>query len=173
MAEKGQQEEEYASADPMGTAQTTNNREPVATEPLRYVGSDSDFSSSEPEKEKEKAKYGRREMDRTLTTTTTASSVAPPPSTAEPARKKPWYKRLNPLKRSKKPPIPEERIVSREYGANFFSMLTFQWMAPIMMVRMIPDMVPKILVILTCILGWVSTNTRTQRHLARQPKSKR
>ena len=134
MAEKGHQEEEYASADPMGTAQTTNNREPVATEPLRYVGSESDLSSSGAEKEKEKSKRGKREMDRTLTTTTTASSFVPDPSAAEPAEKKPWYKRLNPLKRSRKPPVPKERIVSREYGANFFSMLTFQWMAPIMSV---------------------------------------
>ncbi len=132
MAEKGHQEEQFASADPMGTAQTTNTSEPVATEPLRYVGSESDLSSTEPEKEK--GKHGEPAVDRTLTTTTTASSVTPHSAAAEPAKKKPWYKRLNPLKRSKKPPVPQERIVSREYGANFFSMLTFQWMAPIMAV---------------------------------------
>lgn len=132
MAEKGHQEEEYASADPMGTAQTTNTEEPIATEPLRYVGSESDLSSTDPEKEKRN--HGRTEVDRTLTNTTTTSSVAPQPTVSEPAKKKPWYKRMNPLKRSRKPPVPKERIVSREYGANLFSLLTFQWMAPIMTV---------------------------------------
>lgn len=137
MADKGQQQEEYASTDPMGTAQTTNTSEPVATEPLRYVGSESDLSSTEPEKEK--GNHGGRRVDRTLTATTTASSVASRSVVAEPAKKKPWYKRLNPLKRSKKPPVPKERILSREYGANFFSMLTFQWMAPIMTVGFLND----------------------------------
>jgi ATP-binding cassette, subfamily C (CFTR/MRP), member 1 len=49
-------------------------------------------------------------------------------------KKKKWYKRLNPLKRSIKPPVPQERQVSREYTAGFFSLLTFQWMAPLMSV---------------------------------------
>ena len=132
MAEKGRQDKEYASADAMGTTQTTNNSEPLATEALRYVGSESDVSSTAPEKGSRK--HGRPEVDRTLTTTTTTSSLAPQLTAAEPAMKKPWYKRLNPLKRSKEPPVPSERIVSREYRANFLSMLTFQWMAPIMMV---------------------------------------
>jgi len=46
-------------------------------------------------------------------------------------------KRLNPFKRNP-PPIPEERIVSKEYGANFFSMLSFHWISPIMAVRLTP-----------------------------------
>lgn len=45
-----------------------------------------------------------------------------------------WLDRANPLKRSNKPPVPTERDVSREYGAGFFSLLTFQWMAPLMSV---------------------------------------
>ncbi|PVI00243.1 hypothetical protein DM02DRAFT_527341 [Periconia macrospinosa] len=49
------------------------------------------------------------------------------------ARKK-WYKRVNPLKWGKKPPIPEKREVSAEYRAGFLSRLTFQWMAPLMVV---------------------------------------
>lgn len=48
--------------------------------------------------------------------------------------KKKWYKRLNPLKRRPKPPVPQERTVSREYTAGFFSLVTFQWMAPLMTV---------------------------------------
>ncbi|KAL1964629.1 hypothetical protein VTN77DRAFT_6803 [Rasamsonia byssochlamydoides] len=43
-----------------------------------------------------------------------------------------WYRKLNPLRLQKIPPVPKERAISREYGANFFSIITFQWMAPLM-----------------------------------------
>ena len=46
----------------------------------------------------------------------------------------PWYKKLNPLKWGGVPPVPDERIVSREHGAGFFSKLTFTWMTPLMTV---------------------------------------
>lgn len=46
-----------------------------------------------------------------------------------------WYKRsLNPLKMRAAPPVPSTRTISRENGAGFFSLLTFQWMAGIMSV---------------------------------------
>lgn len=63
-----------------------------------------------------------------LTRTTTRLSVAPPPP------QKPWYKTPNPLRWGSIPPVPKERQVSREYGASVFSILTFQWMAPLMSV---------------------------------------
>ena len=147
MAETGKQEKEYASTDPVGAAHQTNASEPVATEPLQYVGttdrtnnhesgateplqyvgSDSDLSSSDQDK-----KGTRPNVTRTLTTTTTTSSMTAESRDADPQKKKPWYKRLNPLKRSTKPPVPKERRISREYGAPFLSLLTFQWMAPLM-----------------------------------------
>lgn len=67
------------------------------------------------------------------TTATQASSLAYVPSAA-PTEKKPWHKRLNPLRRGKIPPVPEERKVSREYNAGFLSMITFQWVNPLMTV---------------------------------------
>lgn len=127
MAETDKQEKEYASTDPIGAAHATNTSEPVATEPLQYVGSDSDLSSSSQEK-----KQPHLDAERILTTTTTTSSFTVDSGIAEPQKKKPWYKRLNPLKRSIKPPVPKEREISREYGAPFLSLLTFQWMAPLM-----------------------------------------
>ncbi|KAK5993353.1 ABC-type transporter cicA [Cladobotryum mycophilum] len=45
---------------------------------------------------------------------------------------KPWYKTANPLLWGGIPPVPEERTVSKEYTAGFFSKLTFQWMTPLM-----------------------------------------
>ncbi|KAE8419738.1 P-loop containing nucleoside triphosphate hydrolase protein [Aspergillus pseudocaelatus] len=41
-----------------------------------------------------------------------------------------WCK-LNLLRSRNIPPVPQERQVSREYGANFASLITFQWVAPI------------------------------------------
>lgn len=43
-----------------------------------------------------------------------------------------WYRRLNPLRLRKIPPVPQERTVSREYGASILSVITFQWMSPLM-----------------------------------------
>ena len=128
MTDSGHREKEYSSTDPVTAAHGTNTQEPVATEPLQHVVSDSGSSSI-------KEKDVRPETTRTLTATTTRSTLTNDGLDLEPAKtKKPWYKRLNPLQSSKKPPVPKERIVSREYGASFFSMLTFQWMAPIMRV---------------------------------------
>ncbi|KAJ5960140.1 ABC transporter integral membrane type 1 [Penicillium vulpinum] len=50
----------------------------------------------------------------------------------QPLQKKKWYRRLNPLRMKKIPPVPTERSVSREHGASFFSIISFQWMGPLM-----------------------------------------
>ena len=139
MAKDGH-EEEYASTDPVGAVNQTYTAEPVATESLRYVTSDSESSTSGNENKEYHGKKGQEEgveptTTRTLTTTTTINSTLTVESaTAGPKQRGAWYKRLNPLKRSTKPPVPKERRVSREYGASFLSLLTFQWMAPIMSV---------------------------------------
>ena len=127
MTESGRQEKEYASTDPIGAANDANTDEPVATEPLQQVLTDSASSTNGERKE-------RPEANRTLTTTTTRSTLTIDGPDPNPKTPKPWFKRLNPLKPSKKPPVPKERTVSKEYGASFLSLLTFQWMAPIMRV---------------------------------------
>ncbi|MCJ1386173.1 hypothetical protein MMC17_009299 [Xylographa soralifera] len=126
MAEFGKQKKEYASTDPIGAVDETTSSEPVATESLRNGGSESDSSNVQ---QGQKKKKGRVDILRTVTATTTASSISAESRAKE---KKPWYERLNPLKKSIKPPVPNERAVSREYGAPFLSLLTFQWMAPLM-----------------------------------------
>lgn len=47
---------------------------------------------------------------------------------------KPWYRTPNPLRWGGIPPIPDERIVSPEYKAGFLSLLTFDWITPMMVV---------------------------------------
>ena len=127
MAEYDKQEKDFASTDPVGAAHQTIESEPVVTEPLKLVEVDSDGSHSDEEKNPR-----RLDVTRTLTATTTTSTITADSTTQDARKKKPWYKRLNPLKKSMKPPVPKERIVSREYGASFLSLLTFQWMAPLM-----------------------------------------
>jgi ABC-type multidrug transport system fused ATPase/permease subunit len=52
----------------------------------------------------------------------------------QPMQKKKWYRRLNPLRLQKIPPVPTERSVSHEHGASIFSIISFQWMSPLMKV---------------------------------------
>ncbi|KAJ2903978.1 hypothetical protein MKZ38_009033 [Zalerion maritima] len=61
-----------------------------------------------------------------MSVTTRASTRGPPPESNK------WFKTPNPLKWGAVPLVPEERAVSREYNAGFFSRLTFSWMAPLM-----------------------------------------
>jgi hypothetical protein len=57
----------------------------------------------------------------------------------EQKRKRSWIHRLNPLKRDEIPPIPEcDAGLVPELQANWFSKLTWGWMAPLMMVHTIP-----------------------------------
>ncbi|KAI9818105.1 MAG: hypothetical protein M1827_000730 [Pycnora praestabilis] len=125
--------DEHQTADPEGAVESTNRAEPVFTEPLQYVVSDSEPSSSDTEGKDPEKRVRRPAVERTKTGTSSLSGDVETKS-AEAPKRKPWYKKLNPLKRGAKPPVPKERTVSREYGASFLSLLTFQWMAPMMAV---------------------------------------
>lgn len=106
-------------------SQLINREEPVATEPLQHVATEKDlekFASKEQQKET---------LQRVQSTSSDVSSSVTDTKSETP-KKKLWHKRLNPLKRRKKPPVPTERIVSREHSAGFLSILTFQWMNPLM-----------------------------------------
>jgi ATP-binding cassette subfamily C (CFTR/MRP) protein 1 len=49
-------------------------------------------------------------------------------------RERTLKEKLNPFKRKNLPPVPAERVVTRECQAGFFSALYFQWIAPLMSV---------------------------------------
>ncbi|KAL6250213.1 ATP-binding cassette transporter yor1 [Rhinocladiella similis] len=72
----------------------------------------------------------RLEKIESVATTASEASTAVPVKSREP-EKAPWHHRINPL-RGTPPPVPEERTVCREYNASFLSLLTFQWMNPLM-----------------------------------------
>lgn len=73
----------------------------------------------------------RLEKIESSATTATEASAAVQTKSREP-EKAPWHHRINPFRRGAPPPIPEERTVCPEYNASFLSLLTFQWMNPLM-----------------------------------------
>lgn len=118
--------------------------EPVAERPLEIVSSESstnqekivdreaagDSSDSQYDEEKER----RPPIERTQSSWTSQSEVTDSEAQQQEPRKRTWGEKLNPLKSKYLPPVPDERKQSREGKAGFFSMLTFQWMAPLMSV---------------------------------------
>ncbi|EMC91328.1 hypothetical protein BAUCODRAFT_39495 [Baudoinia panamericana UAMH 10762] len=126
-----------------------SHAEPVAEFPLEVVSSESsanqekivdkeaveeyESSDSQHDVEKEKA-HVRAPLERAesaWTETSVATSIAEPEA-QQPARKRTWGERLNPLKRKIPPPVPKERQPNREHEAGVFSKIYFQWMAPLM-----------------------------------------
>jgi ATP-binding cassette, subfamily C (CFTR/MRP), member 1 len=92
-------------------------------------------SDSNNEKEKAKATEARQQVHRTRSYATDASGTTQATShhpADENQAKKPWYRKANPLRWGKVPPVPEEREVSREYKAGFFSQLFFTWQGGLM-----------------------------------------
>lgn len=93
-------------------------------------------SDSNNEKEKGKATTEtRQEFHRTRSYATDASATTQATShhpTDENQAKRPWYRKLNPLRWGKPPPVPEVREVSREHKASFFSQLFFAWQGALM-----------------------------------------
>lgn len=97
--------------------------------------SDAGDSGDSPSEEKLAADTESHENELTATkTNATDASVATVATNVEP-QEKTWRQKLNPLRWGGIPPIPEERIRSREYGASLFSKLFFNWMTPLMTVR--------------------------------------
>ncbi|KIW72031.1 hypothetical protein PV04_00255 [Phialophora macrospora] len=95
-------------------------------EPVQYLEVPKDVRRAGRGKSQDSTRLEK--IESTVTDATEASSAAFP--AAQPG-KAPWHYRINPLRRNP-PPIPEERTVSREYNASFLSLLTFQWMNPLM-----------------------------------------
>lgn len=77
---------------------------------------------------------GKQSLARAKSYATTASATSRIEEEQEVVKRKPWYKKTNPLKWGTPPPVPESSGVSREYTAGFVSKLYFQWMSPMMSV---------------------------------------
>lgn len=133
-------DKESKLADPVGAGETTNHDEPldVDNEEKDYieVSADGDPSSHGGSEKDYDEKGLRPDVHRTKSYATTTSAVTRTESNASaPPQKKAWYRQINPVRWGGVPPVPEVRGASREYTASFFSLVYFQWMAPIMSVR--------------------------------------
>ncbi|RMZ83004.1 hypothetical protein DV737_g1762, partial [Chaetothyriales sp. CBS 132003] len=88
-----------------------------------------------PQQAQEQSSVGEDVISENVVRTTTTTSDRSTAITApKPPQKKSWLQRLDPLRRGKPPPVPTERTVCREYFAGFLSLLTFQWINPLMTV---------------------------------------
>ena len=128
---EGEELEQGLAQDRNAEAELAHRDEPVASEPLQYVGTKKELEMLGPE-------YGEKKLIRQISTVSTSMSVTTNGEKQDAkdvaVQKSPWYHKVNPFRIGKIPPIPEERRISREYGANFFSLLLFQWINPIMTV---------------------------------------
>jgi hypothetical protein len=106
---------------------------PKATEKQRDEDA---FSNVEREEIKLEPEGRRSSLDRIRSTATDASATTQATTTL-PTHKKgnKWYHNINPLRWGAVPPLPDERQPCPEHKAGFFSLLTFQWMTPLMTVR--------------------------------------
>ena len=101
------------------------------------------------------------DVTRSVTQNTATSNLTNESRSPQSTNHRSWYHRLNPLKSRKAIPVPEERVVSREYGANLLSLLTFQWMYPVMKVTSCVKCRDGF-TLLTFTPGWVSKTVGTQ-----------
>ncbi|KAI9716185.1 MAG: hypothetical protein M1828_000411 [Chrysothrix sp. TS-e1954] len=108
---------------------SNDNRVPgtLVPPPPAYVAKSKDEDDSQHEIKLVTLKDHRPKNERTDTTNTAATFD----SLEEP--KVSWRQRLNPFGGRHTPPVPETRTtISPEYSASFISLLTFQWMQPVM-----------------------------------------
>ncbi|KAI0012833.1 ATP-binding cassette transporter protein YOR1-like protein [Xylariaceae sp. FL0662B] len=127
-------------------ANETEEKQTKPAHPLTDVNAISDSEPSSPastfddpeeeirkHEELDEKRAEREELNRTQSYATDTSAALHTTTRADiPIAKKPWYKTPNPLRWGPIPSVPQERQVSREYSAGFFSKMTFQWMAPLM-----------------------------------------
>jgi ATP-binding cassette subfamily C (CFTR/MRP) protein 1 len=130
-------EKEHKPADPIvgtGTSTTSSPEHLTKEDDQDYIekSESRDGSSSSRDGEAEGKAEKKEQLKTTQSHATTASGLSRTESNVVEAKPKPWHKKLNPLRWGGAPPVPTEKTVSREYGASFFSLITFQWMAPLM-----------------------------------------
>ena len=127
MAEPGE-EKKYKTTDPIGDSNSTSRAEPLPAEEQLLDPGDSKETTLE------NIVKTQPPLEHLKSYATNISVVSGVTESSIEVKQKPWYKTVNPMKWGAPPPVPQERQVSREYTANFLSLMTFQWMAPLMTV---------------------------------------
>jgi hypothetical protein len=124
-----EKEKELRLGDPEVAAREPREYEPIKTEPLT-TGAEKDLEANL-ETRSSRGNLSRLQSHSSALTDASSDITDAKSSTIG---KKRWYKKINPLKWGPKPPVPQKRDVCPEYRAGWFSLLTFQWIAPLMTV---------------------------------------
>ncbi|CAI6341615.1 unnamed protein product [Periconia digitata] len=132
--------EDWRLQDQEVAAQEPKEYEPIVSEPAETAKVEEDLQQAHADRitgnDKLQTINSRGHLSRLQSTTSGVTEFSDELSSSKSTAviRKKWYKRANPLKWGAKPPVPETRGVSAEYRAGFMSRLTFQWMAPLMVV---------------------------------------
>ncbi|PWO29292.1 WD40 repeat containing protein [Pyrenophora tritici-repentis] len=121
--DENEKEKEFGLVDPQAAAENPTEYEPIRSEPQEKIVETGDSHGSK----------GRLARLQSSTSAYSETSDAETDTTRSIRKKKPFYKRLNFLKRHP-PPVPKQRVVCPEYTAGLFSRLSWQWMQPLMAV---------------------------------------
>ncbi|PZD47338.1 MdlB, ABC-type multidrug transport system, ATPase and permease component [Pyrenophora tritici-repentis] len=121
--DENEKEKEFGLVDPQAAAENPTEYEPIRSEPQEKIVETGDSHGSK----------GRLARLQSSTSAYSETSDAETDTTRSIRKKKPFYKRLNFLKRNP-PPVPKQRVVCPEYTAGLFSRLSWQWMQPLMAV---------------------------------------
>ncbi|KAK7542528.1 ABC multidrug transporter-like protein [Phyllosticta citribraziliensis] len=134
MADPGREKQDWQfnATEAAATATTIRPDEPVATTPLDRVGTEKELNPGNNQTEDHKDPSATPRSVSEGSTDDVAETKSQTPKVD--SQKREWSRIINPLKWGKVPAVPEGRTVSREYGASWFSRLTFQWMSPLMSV---------------------------------------
>ena len=126
-------EKDWEAVDPVGVEANTPERH----NPDAEIESDASPIDTDLEKhlhdEKQEIALEQEPLQRIRTEASQLTQITTRGDDVPPARKLTRWQRINPLKWNPRP-VPTERIASREYTANIFSIISFQWMTPVMVV---------------------------------------
>lgn len=118
---------------PLGAAAVISDRE---GDPRDEIDAAEDALHDDPEKEEIKVAGSRSGLQqvKSSATDTSVTTTATAATNHERNQPKTWKQKLNPMRWGATPPVPKERLPSREHEAGFFSKLIFQWQASLMAV---------------------------------------
>ena len=121
--------ERALSLDQTEEAELAPREEPVIIEPLQQVGTKQDLEKNGLNQSE---KYTSRQNTNESSFSSRSDSSHESKAKAKGAPRPPWHHKINPLRSRNIPPVPEKRAASREQTATFLSLLTFQWINPLM-----------------------------------------
>lgn len=150
-------------------SKVVDNTEPVVVDNEKEFGLIDDEPLSSNHESDKGGDEKRPEAERLRSYATNTSGVTRTESHVETvAPQKPWFMKVNPLRWGGIPAVPESRGPSREHTAGFFSLVYFQWIAPLMAVCIFLYFYEFKLHLLTYV-GRLQTAPRTKRYLDGKP----